>query len=87
MKVGGGATLQEAAAASIAKEIDVAVVGLGTTIETVTDENLRYQESAELMDLTGIELGAAWTFGGWTYNKSVLDSGYFRELNVTLVIE
>ncbi len=44
--------MPEAAAASIAKEIDVAVVSLGTTIAAVTDENLRNQVSAELMDLT-----------------------------------
>ncbi len=41
MKVGGGATLPEAAAAFIAKGIDVAVVGLGAALATVTDENLR----------------------------------------------
>jgi hypothetical protein len=52
MKVGGGATMPEAAAASIAKEIDVAVVGLRTAIAAITDENLRDQVSAELMDLT-----------------------------------
>jgi hypothetical protein len=45
MKVGGGATMPEAAAASIAKEIDVAVVGLGTAIATVPDESLRDQVS------------------------------------------
>ena len=44
--------MPEAAAASIAKEIDVAVVGLGTAIATVPEENLRDQVSAELMDLT-----------------------------------
>ena len=40
------------AAAAIAKEIGVAVVGLGKAIAYVTDENLRAQVSAELMDLT-----------------------------------
>ena len=44
--------MPEAAAASIAKEIDVAVVGLRTAIAAITDENLRDQVSAELMDLT-----------------------------------
>ncbi len=40
MKVGGGAALPEAAAAFFAKGIDVAVVGLGTALAAVTDENL-----------------------------------------------
>jgi pyruvate/2-oxoglutarate dehydrogenase complex dihydrolipoamide dehydrogenase (E3) component len=41
MKVGGGATLPEAAAAFVAKGVDVAVVGLGTALAAGTDENLR----------------------------------------------
>ena len=52
MKVGAGATLPEAAAAFVAKGVDVAVVGLGTALAAGADENLRDQVSAELLDLT-----------------------------------
>jgi hypothetical protein len=45
----GGASLPEAAAAFIAKGIDVAVVGLGTAIAGITDEHLRDQVSSDLM--------------------------------------
>lgn len=47
--VSGGSSLPEAAAAFIAKGIDVAVVGLGTAIAAVTDQHLRDQVSSDLM--------------------------------------
>ncbi len=47
--VSGGSSLPEAAAAFIAKGIDVAAVGVGTAIAAVTDQHLRDQVSSDLM--------------------------------------
>jgi hypothetical protein len=51
--VSGGGSLPEAAAAFIAKGLDVAAVSLGTAIAAIGDEHLRDQVSAELMGFVG----------------------------------
>jgi len=51
--VSGGGSLPEAAAAFIAKGIDVGLVSIGTAIAAIGDEHLRDQVSAELMGFVG----------------------------------